>query len=221
MDSRTRGSCVSPLRGYVFKYTWGWRFHVGLDLLHDESIMRFLRARDGVKEKALAALQETVQWRSSERPHFFRSTHSLFRSQVVTGKNYLHGHDKEGNPIMVMRLQRDTDPSTCPEKLLFMIFNMERARRRVHATNARGAVWIVDIGSFHMGWMAPARMKLGTDLSACSCYVVNFSVVIVLYIHAKIVFVSPFSFFSLFGAIFRTFIVCYMVFDANPKLVHL
>jgi hypothetical protein len=62
-----------------------------------------------------------------------------------------------------MRIERDMDPSTCPEKLLFMIFNMERTRRLMNPA-CSGAVWLVDLKGFSMSWMAPARTKLGLDL---------------------------------------------------------
>eukprot|EP00698_Gefionella_okellyi_P020263 TRINITY_DN6340_c0_g1_i4.p1 TRINITY_DN6340_c0_g1~~TRINITY_DN6340_c0_g1_i4.p1 ORF type:complete len:218 (+),score=16.48 TRINITY_DN6340_c0_g1_i4:81-656(+) len=128
-------------------------------------LKRYLRARKGDVLKAHDAVHETLLWRETEKHHQIRSSHSIIESQMATGKNYTRGFDRFGNPVMYMRLSRDTDSSECPDKLKFMLFNIERALRLQQA-DADGVVWVVDCSGFSVSWMAPARMKLALDLAS-------------------------------------------------------
>lgn len=77
-----------------------------------------------------------------------------------------------------MSVRRDTDASEPHEKLIFMLFKMERALRLMKARGVTGAIWVVDAGGFSMNWLKPARTKLALDLCMCSARCGRMSLVV-------------------------------------------
>ncbi len=65
----------------------------------DEDYARFLIARDGLVDKAIEMLRAHVEWRAKNLPIYKSSC----LGELVKGKVYLHGTDKEGHPIVHFR----------------------------------------------------------------------------------------------------------------------
>jgi len=77
----------------------------------DQTIARFLIARNGNVEKASVLLKEDVEWRAANLPVYKQSC----LNEIAKGKLYLHGTDKEGHPLLIWRVrfnfpkERDVD----------------------------------------------------------------------------------------------------------------
>lgn len=67
----------------------------------DETIARFLLARNGNIEKAKTLLEEDIAWRATNWPVLKSSC----ISEINKGKLYLHGVDLEGHPLLVWRVR--------------------------------------------------------------------------------------------------------------------
>ena len=65
----------------------------------DEDYARFLIARDGIIEKAEEMLKAHVAWRASNLPIYKESC----LGEILKGKVYVHGTDKEGHPLVHFR----------------------------------------------------------------------------------------------------------------------
>ena len=65
----------------------------------DEDIARFLCARDGLVDKAEEMLKAHVAWRASNYPIYKDDC----LGEILKGKVYVHGTDKEGHPLIHFR----------------------------------------------------------------------------------------------------------------------
>lgn len=71
----------------------------------DETIARFLIARNGDHHKAREMMQAYIEWRV-DHPQVLKET---CLGEILKGKVYLHGKDKEGHPLVHFR-PRFNDP---------------------------------------------------------------------------------------------------------------
>ena len=62
----------------------------------DESLARFLIARNGDTSKAIPFLTKSIEWRTKKLPLQIPS----FYREFIKGKIYMHGHDKTGHPLL-------------------------------------------------------------------------------------------------------------------------
>jgi len=67
----------------------------------EESLARFLVARNYDVDMAAAQLQKHIVWRSSFLP--VRKSSCL--NEISKGKAYIHGHDKDGHPLIVFNVR--------------------------------------------------------------------------------------------------------------------
>jgi hypothetical protein len=117
-------------------------------LFEDESqLSRFLRACDGDCEAAWTELLSCARWYVAERPH--RLSCEVCEHHFRQGKNYHNGHDKEGRPVIYMRMARDL-PGDDAGKVKIMLYNLERSVRLLEEADseAESVVWIVDCNGF-------------------------------------------------------------------------
>ena len=89
-----------------------------LNSLSDETIARFLIARNGNTEKARALLVEHLAWRKVKLPLYKNSCITEF----VKGKVYLHGFDREGHPLVVYRAKLQIPSDRNVEEMLNMCY---------------------------------------------------------------------------------------------------
>lgn len=115
----------------------------------DALVLRFLRARKWDVEKALVMLVSTMHWRHNEmhvddeimaRGDCFaiedektKSPTSQvskdFMAQLRMGKSFLHGTDKHGRPICVVRVRLHRQGEQCEESLeKYTVYTIETAR---------------------------------------------------------------------------------------------
>ncbi|KUI72279.1 hypothetical protein VM1G_07982 [Cytospora mali] len=116
----------------------------------DALVLRFLRARKWDVEKALVMLVSTMNWRANEvhvdddimkngeAAMVERSKSSDpqakqlgedFMAQIRMGKSFLHGIDKKGRPICVVRVRLHHQGEQCEESLeRYTVYLIETAR---------------------------------------------------------------------------------------------
>lgn len=72
---------------------------IASEQLDDDTLARFLLARNGNVDKAKALLEENRAWRKAKLP--------IYKSSCLTeynkGKVFVHGVDKEGHPLVIYR----------------------------------------------------------------------------------------------------------------------
>lgn len=116
----------------------------------DALVLRFLRARKWDVEKALVMLVSTMAWRHSEM-HVDddimkngeggalagqesgnaaeKRLGTDFLAQIRMGKSFLHGTDKQGRPICVVRVRLHKQGEQCEESLeRYTVYIIETAR---------------------------------------------------------------------------------------------
>lgn len=116
----------------------------------DALVLRFLRARKWDVEKALAMLVSTMNWRANEMhvdDDIMKNGEAAmvekslssdpaekqlgedFMAQIRMGKSFLHGVDKKGRPICVVRVRLHHQGEQCEESLeRFTVYVIETAR---------------------------------------------------------------------------------------------
>lgn len=116
----------------------------------DALVLRFLRARKWDVDRALVMLVSTMHWRQSEMgvdidiikngeagaaedekngsEHAKKLGHD-FQEQIRMGKSFLHGTDKMGRPICVVRVRLHKQGEQCEESLeRYTVYLIETAR---------------------------------------------------------------------------------------------
>lgn len=145
----------------------------------DALALRFLRARKWDVEKALVMLVSTMNWRSSEMHvdddimlkgeagmvEMLQSSDSKekqlgedFLAQIRMGKSYLHGLDKNGRPLCVVRVRLHHQGEQCEESLeRYTVYLIETARM-VLRPPVDTATIVFDMTGFSMANMV-SRME--------------------------------------------------------------
>jgi hypothetical protein len=72
--------------------------------LTDQTLCRFLRARDWKNEKALKMIMETLQWRRETKP-WALTWKDVEVEMNNKGKMYRNGFDKHGRPVLWMKVR--------------------------------------------------------------------------------------------------------------------
>jgi hypothetical protein len=83
----------------------------------DETIVRFLIARNNDVTKASAMLTEHIEWRKSNWPVLKNTC----MNEINKGKVYVHGTDNEGHPLMIYRVRFNNSSDRDVEEMGRMI----------------------------------------------------------------------------------------------------
>ena len=116
----------------------------------DAVLLRFLRARKWDVEKALVMLVSTMHWRDAEMhvdDEIMKNGEATmasnekdgdanakklgkdFMAQIRMGKSFLHGTDKQGRPICIVRVRLHKQGEQCEESLeRYTVYIIETAR---------------------------------------------------------------------------------------------
>ncbi len=88
----------------------------------DETIARFLIARNGIVDKASVLLANHIEWKKTNLPVLKSSC----INEIRKGKMYLHGCDLEGHPLLIyrvrMNLPRERDIEEMGRMSLWWLF---------------------------------------------------------------------------------------------------
>ncbi|KAJ2897841.1 uncharacterized protein MKZ38_004354 [Zalerion maritima] len=157
---------------------WGMVKHDHPDAL----VLRFLRARKWDVDKALVMLISTMNWRheqmnvddvimkegelfpaelekAEDTPRQTKTLMRDFLSQIRMGKSFLHGVDRHGRPICVIRVRYHKAGEQCEESLeRYTVYLIETARM-VLAPPVDTATVVFDMTSFSMANMDYTPVK--------------------------------------------------------------
>lgn len=95
---------------------------------NEECLVRYLRARDFNLEKAYKMLMATLEWRKTFKPHALNPKE--LKEQATSGKCYVHGHDEEGRPFIVMTPRRENSDNW-EQNIKWTMYVVERAIRQM------------------------------------------------------------------------------------------
>ncbi|RKU41695.1 hypothetical protein DL546_001675 [Coniochaeta pulveracea] len=145
----------------------------------DALVLRFLRARKWDVEKALVMLVSTMNWRSKEMhvdddiilqgeggavaiedgtDEKSKVAHD-FMAQIRMGKSFLHGVDKEGRPICVVRVRLHKQGQELEESLeRYTVYIIETARMMLQ-NGVDTATIVFDMTNFSMANMDYTPVK--------------------------------------------------------------
>lgn len=146
----------------------------------DALLLRFLRARKWDVHKALVMMISTMRWRLSEmhvdddimkngEGHALKQSQSSdpatkkageeFLDQIRMGKSFLHGVDKYGRPMCLVRVRLHRAGDQSPETLeRYTVYTIETARMML-APPIETATIIFDMTDFSMANMDYAPVK--------------------------------------------------------------
>ncbi|KAF2272428.1 CRAL/TRIO domain-containing protein [Westerdykella ornata] len=146
----------------------------------DGLLLRFLRARKWDVEKALVMMISTMHWRAEEMHvdddimangelHALRQSQSDdpkvkkegedFLAQLRMGKSFLHGLDKEGRPMCVVRVRLHRGGEQSEESIeRFTVYTIETARMFLRPPVDTATI-LFDMTSFSMANMDYAPLK--------------------------------------------------------------
>lgn len=118
----------------------------------DVLLLRWLRARKFDVHAAVQQLLDTLKWRQQWGVNTLLSKgeDDLLEEEILTGKTYFMGQDKEGRPVNYIHVQdhiKDQYPIESTEKL--GIFSVETGRKLLKDSIEVGSV-VVDMNGFGM-----------------------------------------------------------------------
>ncbi|EGD74266.1 hypothetical protein PTSG_06275 [Salpingoeca rosetta] len=93
-------------------------------LLSNECLCRYLRARDWKLKPAEKLLRDTAHWRKEFGVEDI-SPEDIYE-EAKTGKNYLHGFDRSGRPVIYQRPRRENSKNY-DDQVRLMAYILERA----------------------------------------------------------------------------------------------
>lgn len=131
----------------------------------DSLLLRFLRARKWDVDKALVMMVATMNWRSKVlnvqdivekgEAGYAADADQGFIKQLRMGKSFLHGTDKDGRPICLVRVRLHKQADQSEEALeRYTVYIMETARLMLRDPVDTAAV-VFDMSGFSMANMVP------------------------------------------------------------------
>jgi hypothetical protein len=118
----------------------------------DVLILRWLRARKFDVPAAVQQLNNTLKWRREWGVNALlaKGENDLLLEEIMTGKTYFMGSDKEGRPVNYVHVKdhiKDQYPVEATEKL--GILSVETGRKLLQGSHETGSV-VVDMNGFGM-----------------------------------------------------------------------
>lgn len=118
----------------------------------DGTLRRFLRARKGDETAALAALVAHQDWRRTTTPRWPAATVPLeaVRADVLVGKAYAHGRDREGRPLSWIRVRLHDRNEDRAQIAAFLALMLDEALARCECAphNAEKFSMLIDFDAF-------------------------------------------------------------------------
>ncbi|XP_073281077.1 uncharacterized protein [Primulina huaijiensis] len=113
----------------------------------DESISRYLRARNWNVKKAVKMLKASLKWRLEYKPEEFRWDDVA--QEAETGKIYRASYkDEYGRPVLVMR-PRCQNSKSIKGQIKYLVYCMESAISNL-THDQEQMVWLIDFHGFNM-----------------------------------------------------------------------
>ena len=155
----------------------------------DVLLLRWLRARKFDVNAAVQQLVDTLKWREQWGVNALLSKgeNDLLQEEILSGKTYFMGYDKEGRPVSYIHVQdhiKDQYPIEATEKL--GIFSVETGRKLLKDSIEVGSV-VVDMNGFGMQNMDYQLVRFFIQLLE-NYYPESLGVVLI--IHAPFIFHS-------------------------------
>ena len=155
----------------------------------DVLLLRWLRARKFDVNAAVQQLMDTIKWRreSGVDTLLAKGESELLHEEMITGKTYFMGLDKEGRPVNYIHVQdhiKNQYPLEATEKL--GILSVETGRKLLKDPNEAGSV-VVDMSGFGLHNMDYELVRFFIQLLE-NYYPESLGVVLI--IHAPFLFYS-------------------------------
>jgi len=121
-------------------------------------LIRYLIARDWDCDKSEDMLRETLKWRKEFKPQSI--TEKDIQEEGQSGKQYIHGFDKSGRPIVIMRPDRE-NTNNYEKQIQYLVYTMERAIRSM-PEGVSQLIWIIAFADFSMSNSPPINQCIET-----------------------------------------------------------
>lgn len=126
----------------------------------DVSVLRFLRGRNNVKEKALNGLVKHVEWREKYNVDKILTETESFKSETEQKKVFGGGFDLKKRPIVNLIARRhNKDKRNIDILQSYIIFTLESAMKRVLAGDEK-IVILFDLSQFSLTCMDYEALKM-------------------------------------------------------------
>lgn len=113
----------------------------------DESVSRYLRARNWNVKKAVKMLENSLIWRMSYKPEEILWEHVA--AEAETGKIYRSSYvDKHGRVVLVMRPKFQNSKST-KSQIKYLVYCMENAILNLPSDQEQ-MIWLIDFHGFNL-----------------------------------------------------------------------
>ena len=117
----------------------------------DVTILRFLRGRKHVMDKALNGLMKHVEWREENHVDTIAIDTSSFTKEITQRKCFGSGFDKLGRPILyIIARNHDKNQRNLDELRSFIIHTIETTMRRAKPDDEK-IIIVFDLSKFTLG----------------------------------------------------------------------
>lgn len=132
-----------------------------LNMSHDldkTTLLRFLRGRKGVEEKALESLRNHIQWRIDNNADGI--TEESIQKELSSRKGYIGGKDHTGKPVVFVFARRHSAYDRDINEIRnFIIYTLERVLKESDPQEQRMLI-VFDLAHFTMSCMDYEAVKL-------------------------------------------------------------
>eukprot|EP00041_Stephanoeca_diplocostata_P010771 m.172516 g.172516 ORF g.172516 m.172516 type:complete len:301 (+) comp18288_c0_seq1:184-1086(+) len=131
----------------------------------DESLHRYLKARNGNLQKALKMVTRTTEWRSEQRPDLYRAAD--YETEALTGKVRHGGIDRHGRPILVLDNTVENTKSVT-KQLQHLWWNMDRLVPKMTGDVQKHCV-LIHLEAFSL-WNSPPMSSTKQTMETMSVF---------------------------------------------------
>ena len=117
----------------------------------DVTVLRFLRGRKHVMDKALNGLIKHVEWREEYHVDTIVTDTSSFNKEIAQRKCIVSGFDRHGRPILyIVARNHDKNQRNLEELRSFIIHTIENTMRRAKPDDEK-IIIVFDLSKFTLG----------------------------------------------------------------------
>lgn len=122
------------------------------------TLLRFLRGRKGVEDKALESIRNHIQWRIDNNVDGI--TEECIQKELSSRKGYIGGKDREGKPVVFVFARRHSAYDRDINEIRnFIIYLLERVLKESNPQEQRMLI-VFDLAHFTMSCMDYEAVKL-------------------------------------------------------------